>query len=115
MKQKLLHGLANIIPLYLPICSRLKVPAKKRTDKGEFWWELRACAYYEAFDNPKIIYPVISQGAKFSVESTKAFSNDKTFIIPKGDNYLPNQRKRSRHEQSRVCTVWVERGRGGDG
>ena len=28
----------------------------KRYDKGEFWWELRACDYYDAFDKPKIIY-----------------------------------------------------------
>lgn len=62
--------------------------AKKRTDKGEFWWELRACAYYDEFEKPKIIYPVISQGAKFLVDNTKSFTNDKIFILPIRDNYL---------------------------
>ena len=29
---------------------------RKRTDKGDFWWELRACDYYEQFAKPKIMY-----------------------------------------------------------
>ena len=56
--------------------------ARKRTDKGEYWWELRACAYYEAFDKPKIFYPVISQGSKFLFDTDSFISNDKGFIIP---------------------------------
>jgi len=62
--------------------------AKKRGDKGEFWWELRACAYYEQFEGPKVIYPVISQGAKFSLEKNLSYSNDKTFIFPSGEGFL---------------------------
>lgn len=27
-----------------------------RTDKGDYWWELRACDYYDKFEQPKIIY-----------------------------------------------------------
>ncbi|MBN3894709.1 MAG: Eco57I restriction-modification methylase domain-containing protein [Nostoc sp. NOS(2021)] len=34
---------------------------EKRSDKGNFWWELRACDYYAAFYKPKIIYPVIAK------------------------------------------------------
>jgi type I restriction-modification system DNA methylase subunit len=29
--------------------------AEKRYDKGEHWWELRACDYYDEFEKPKII------------------------------------------------------------
>ena len=61
--------------------------AQKRCDKGEFWWELRACAYYEKFEQPKIVYPVISQGAKFSIENISAFSNDKTFMLNSADKF----------------------------
>ncbi len=28
---------------------------KNRFDKGEYWWELRACDYYDEFEKPKII------------------------------------------------------------
>ena len=31
-----------------------KNQATKRTDKGDFWWELRACDYYTEFENPKL-------------------------------------------------------------
>ena len=33
-----------------------KTKAEKRADKGEFWWELRACDYYEEFEKNKIIF-----------------------------------------------------------
>jgi len=38
---------------------------KERYDKGEYWWELRACDYYADFEKPKIIYPIICEGATF--------------------------------------------------
>ena len=44
---------------YPAISERLepfKNKAKKRTDKGDYWWELRACAYYDKFAEPKIFY-----------------------------------------------------------
>src|SRR5205814_1561080 len=34
--------------------------ARKRDDQGQFWWELRACAYYQAFENAKIVYPELA-------------------------------------------------------
>lgn len=60
----------------------------KRFDKGDFWWELRACDYYDAFEQPKIIYPVIAKESRFTIDKMGFFSNDKTFIIPQNDLYL---------------------------
>src|SRR2546421_8197067 len=31
--------------------------ARKRQDQGQFWWELRSCDYYDAFDKPKVLWP----------------------------------------------------------
>ena len=59
-----------------------------RWDKGNFWWELRACDYYDQFEKPKIIYPVIAKEPRFTYDTDGYFSNDKTFIIPKNDLYL---------------------------
>ena len=42
--------------------------AKKRYDKGEYWWELRACDYYDEFEKPKIIYPNICQQPEFALD-----------------------------------------------
>jgi hypothetical protein len=62
---------------------------EKRATKQE-WYELQQAqmAYLPSMEEQKIIYPVISQGAKFSVEKNKSLSNDKTFLIPSNDNYL---------------------------
>lgn len=41
------------------------IEAEKRQDKGDYWWELRACDYLPAFDQPKIIMPDISLRPNF--------------------------------------------------
>jgi type I restriction-modification system DNA methylase subunit len=55
--------------------------AKKRLDKGDYWWELRACDYYDKFALRKIIAPAIVQNATFTIDSEGFYSNDKTSII----------------------------------
>lgn len=62
--------------------------AQKRGDKGDFWWELRACDYYKEFEQPKIIIPAIVKSASYSYDNDKFYSNDKTAIIPTDDKYL---------------------------
>ncbi len=61
--------------------------AESRTDKGEYWWELRACDYYSEFQKPKIVYPEISIKPKFVLEREGYLSNNKTFIIPCSSPY----------------------------
>ncbi|MCP4582393.1 MAG: hypothetical protein GY839_12335 [candidate division Zixibacteria bacterium] len=62
--------------------------ARKRCDKGEYWWELRPCDYYNAFENPKIIYPDIAKESRFSFDEEGFYSANTTYIIPSADIYL---------------------------
>ncbi|MGD9594527.1 MAG: TaqI-like C-terminal specificity domain-containing protein [Methanothrix sp.] len=62
--------------------------ASKRYDKGEYWWELRACDYYDEFEKPKIIIPAIVRSASYAYDLLDIYSNDKTSIIPTDDLYL---------------------------
>jgi type I restriction-modification system DNA methylase subunit len=62
--------------------------AKQRHDRGEFWWELRPCNYYDDLTNSKIVYPVISSGPNFSIDEDGLFINDKLYSIPKKDYSL---------------------------
>jgi hypothetical protein len=62
--------------------------AEKRWDKGEHWWELRACDYYDEFEKPKIIIPAIVRTASYAYDRSGIYSNDKTSIIPTDDLYL---------------------------
>jgi type II restriction/modification system DNA methylase subunit YeeA len=58
-----------------------KAQAMKRTDKGDFWWELRACDYYDEFEKPKIVYPNICKRPEFTYDAEKFYTNQKCFII----------------------------------
>ena len=62
--------------------------AQKRWDKGDYWWELRACEYYKEFEKPKIIVPSIAKKASYTFDTHKFYSNDKTSILPSSDFYL---------------------------
>jgi len=60
----------------------------ERSDQGEYWWELRACAYYGAFDEEKIIYPDISLYGKCVLDQSKSIADMTAFIIPSPPRYL---------------------------
>jgi type I restriction-modification system DNA methylase subunit len=62
--------------------------AEKRYDKGNYWWELRACDYYAEFEKPKLIYPNICKKPEFTFDSDGPYTNQKCFIIPMPDKYL---------------------------
>ncbi|CCI06626.1 conserved hypothetical protein [Microcystis aeruginosa PCC 7941] len=65
-----------------------KLELDKRYDKGKFYWELRACAYYAEFDKPKIVFPDIAKESRFSLDEKGLYINDTTFMIPVYDLYL---------------------------
>ena len=68
----------------LPLAER----ARKRWDKGEFWWELRPCDYYQEFERSKIIYPDIAKESRFSFDNTSSYPVNTIYVIPGEDKYL---------------------------
>ncbi|QTA79681.1 SAM-dependent methyltransferase [Desulfonema limicola] len=56
--------------------------AVKRFDKGEFWWELRACAYYDLFEASKIVWPNLQSTNKFSFDTDGFYINAPSVILP---------------------------------
>ena len=65
-----------------------KLKGQKRYDQGEFWWELRPCDYYEAFEAPKIVYPNICRQPEFTLETEAQYTNQKCFIVGSAERYL---------------------------
>ena len=61
---------------------------KKRQDKGRFFWELRACAYYDKFSESKIIYPEIAKEMRAFLDQGRRITNNKCFIIPSNNAFL---------------------------
>lgn len=55
--------------------------AKKRDDQGDYWWELRHCAYYPEFEKEKIIYPNMTKFLPFVYDGNGFYTNQKCFIL----------------------------------
>lgn len=75
---------------YPAIASHLlpfKQRAEIRSDQGDFWWELRACDYYEEFDKPKIIFPDISLRGNFTIDKKGEFSLVNTAYFLSNEEY----------------------------
>ncbi|MFO5526533.1 MAG: Eco57I restriction-modification methylase domain-containing protein [Cuspidothrix sp.] len=66
----------------------LEYKLRKRSDKGRYWWELRSCAYYEKFEQPKIIYQEIQTFPLYAFDNSGVLGNDKTFILPTEDLFI---------------------------
>ena len=62
--------------------------AQSRGDKGDFWWELRACDYYEEFEKPKIMYQKFQVKPCFIYDESGLYCNDSMWIISKDDKVL---------------------------
>jgi len=69
--------------------ANFKEPAQKRSDKGEYWWELRPCDYYHEFEKPKIVLPDISLRGNFTFdEKGEYYCGNTAYIIGSDDKYL---------------------------
>ncbi|HEX72123.1 MAG TPA: restriction endonuclease subunit R, partial [Candidatus Hydrogenedentes bacterium] len=62
--------------------------AQKRCDKGEFWWELRSCDYYDAFEKPKIMYGDIATRGQFTLDESGAYLANTAYILVSDSAYL---------------------------
>lgn len=61
---------------------------RKRTDKGEYWWELRTCDYYAQFEVPKIIYQVFQIKPCFLLDESGLYCNNSVWFIPTNNKAL---------------------------
>jgi len=75
-------------PAIAKYLSQFEDKARKRYDKGEYWWELRSCDYYAEFEKPKILYPNICKKPEFAFDEEGFYTNQRCFIISIADKYL---------------------------
>jgi hypothetical protein len=78
----------NRYPVVFEHLRQFQARLEKRWDKGNFWWELRACDYYDRFEQPKIIYPDIATTCRFTLDRDGYFGSNTTYFIPGADLYL---------------------------
>lgn len=75
-------------PAILAHLQQFQAQLEKRYDKGKYWWELRACNYYNKFDVPKIVYPQIMLEPRFTLDDKAMITNQKCFIIGSQDLFV---------------------------
>ena len=62
--------------------------AEKRWDKGDYWWELRACEYQDEFLKQKIVFPDIAKESRMLFDKNGFFLGNTAYFIPTNDLYL---------------------------
>ena len=62
--------------------------ARKRSDQGDYWWELRACGYYDKFAQPKIFYPDICISPSFCLDLNGMYAGNTGYFLPTGHAWL---------------------------
>jgi hypothetical protein len=61
---------------------------RKRSDQGRYWWELRSCAYWDRFAEPKLFYQLIQFHPCYALDRNGTYGNNKTAFILSDDLYL---------------------------
>lgn len=52
-----------------------------RDDQGDYWWELRDCAYYSEFDKDKIVWADIADGSCFHIDSKQHIIANTAYML----------------------------------
>jgi len=79
---------ANTYPAIHAHFESLREKLINRYDQGKYFWELRACAYWEEFQQPKIIYPDIAQGTEFSFDDSGYFLGNTSYLLPTEEMWI---------------------------
>ena len=68
--------------------AEFETACRKRQDKGEYWWELRACDYYQHLAAPKLVFPDICKGPRFTVDRSGTYLANTAYCLGVDDLYL---------------------------
>jgi type II restriction/modification system DNA methylase subunit YeeA len=88
-EEEAFHQLKKDYPGIAEYLKQFNIKARNRYDKGEYWWELRACDYYKEFEKPKIILPDISLRGNFTLdEEGKYYIVNTAYMIGSSEKFL---------------------------
>lgn len=75
-------ALSGVYPAVAQFLAPFAEKGRSRFDKGDYWWELRACDYYGEFERGKILYQEIATYQAFTYDTSGVYCNNKIFFIP---------------------------------
>ena len=59
-----------------------------RADQGKYYWELRSCAYWQEFDQPKVIFGRFMDHATYVYDDTGFYHNDALYFAAGATPYV---------------------------
>jgi len=68
-------------PSLMEHLKKFKEKAQKRDDQGDYWWELRACAYYHEFEKEKIVYGQFQDDAEYALAEKGIYLSSNEYMI----------------------------------
>lgn len=69
---------------------KVKSGLRPRADQGKWWWELRACAYYQEFTRPKVVWAKTSLEPQFAADSSGSYLGNTVHFLPGAPTWLAN-------------------------
>jgi methylase of polypeptide subunit release factors len=73
------------LPALMEHLKPYEVKAKKRDDQGDYWWELRHCAYYPEFEKEKVVWAEIVRQPQFYLDRDRFYVEATSFLMT-GEN-----------------------------
>ncbi|MDO9627411.1 MAG: TaqI-like C-terminal specificity domain-containing protein [Methanobacteriaceae archaeon] len=77
----------NDYPMIKEYLSQYEEQLTKRQDQGNYYWELRACDYYNEFEKEKIIWADMSVKPRFTFDDKNLFFETSVFFMTKIEEY----------------------------
>jgi hypothetical protein len=68
-------------PSLIKYLKNFETKAKKRDDQGDYWWELRACAYYPEFEKEKVVWAETDQSFNTVIVPSCMYLQKTCFMI----------------------------------
>lgn len=82
------HIFANTYPAVYRHFQQYRQKLIDRHDQGRYYWELRACSYWQEFEQPKIAYPDIADRPEFSFDEKMHYLANTLYLIPTSRKWL---------------------------
>lgn len=69
-------------------CRNMFEKLQRRDDQGNYFWELRSCAYWHEFKSPKIIYQDIARYFGMAWDDSGSFVINTCYFIPRAQKWM---------------------------
>jgi type II restriction/modification system DNA methylase subunit YeeA len=66
----------RVLPSLMNHLRPFETKARARDDQGDYWWELRPCAYYAEFEKEKVVWKRVGSVIRFALDIDKKYVLD---------------------------------------